>query len=260
MTFLKNFFHLPDDLWIIPIRLHHLIIAFAIYFFGTFLSSSFFVHVLGRQSFANTLSLLSWFNFATSSFILLLLILYFLFLPQTVRNLIGWHSFSWNDPKAAITAFILAFPTVLIVNQILEAITLTIFNLKELPDQIAVHFLKSTFDQPSHFLLAVISISIYAPLIEETLFRGFLQTFIRKHLGSKQAILITSVCFSLFHFSSSQSYGNIPIIGSLFLLALFLGFLYEKQRTLLAPMILHSLFNTVSVLSLYLFGGFTTAI
>ena len=92
------------------------------------------------------------------------------------------------------------------------------------------------------------------------LFRGFLQTYIRKHLGPKQAIVITSLCFSFFHYASGQGLGNIMIITSLFVLALFLGFLYEKQGSLLAPMVLHASFNTISVINLYLFGEFTSGL
>jgi hypothetical protein len=123
-----------------------------------------------------------------------------------------------------------------------------------MPDQTAVRFVKMTLEHPPYFLLAALSVSVLAPLIEETLFRGFLQSFIRKHLGSTQAIWITATCFSLFHFSLDQGVGNIPIIGSLFCLALFLGFLYEKQRSLLASITLHATFNTFSILNLYFLG------
>jgi membrane protease YdiL (CAAX protease family) len=257
---IKDYFRLPDSFWAVPVRLKHVIIAFAIYFFGGYVSTHLYLNVLNRQSFASTVSYLSWFNFTSSSLILFLLILFFLFLPKTVRALLGRESISWKDLSVAGFVFIVAFITVIPINHLLEKLTLVIFQLKEIPEQLAVIFLKSTFKQPSLLLLAFISISIYAPLIEETLFRGFLQTFIRQHLGSKQAIFITSACFSLFHFSTTQGVGNISIIISLFFLSLFLGFLYEKQRNILAPMLLHSLFNTVSALSLYLFGGISTTI
>lgn len=260
MMQLKEFFRLPETPWEVPVGLKHVVGAFALYFGGSFFSALFYKYLQSQKIFAHTVALISWFNFTTSSLILFLLILFFLFLSPAIRNLLGRESFSWRDPWAAFSAFIIAFPTVLVLNKLLETITLAIFHLKELPDQIAVQFLKSTFVNPTYFLLAIVTICIYAPLIEETLFRGFLQSFIRKHLGSKQAIVITSVCFSLFHFSATQSYGNIPIIGSLFILSLFLGFLYEKQRSILASMCLHSLFNTVSLLSIYLFGGLTTTL
>jgi len=159
-----------------------------------------------------------------------------------------------EDVRYGLWAFVLAAPLVILLGHVLEWLTGFWFQMTELPDQSAVRFVKMTLQQPKSFLLAAISISVLAPLIEETLFRGFLQSFIRKHLGSRRAIVITAVCFSCFHFSWEQGASNIPIIGSLFVLALFLGFLYEKRRCLLASITLHSAFNTFSILNLFLFG------
>ncbi|MEN9654812.1 MAG: hypothetical protein RL235_924, partial [Chlamydiota bacterium] len=50
---------------------------------------------------------------------------------------------------------------------------------------------------------------------------------------------------------------NIPIIAALFTFSLFLGYVYERQRALIAPMGLHAMFNGISVLNLYFFGGYT---
>lgn len=260
----RGFFQFPLISWEVPIRLIHLIGAFAIYFIVTYFASSVAITFLRKQIMANYMGYSSWLNFGISFFIFVFLALYFRALPENVRMGIlrrpsEEHSYS-EDVWNAFYAWILAFPLVLFLSQALEMVVSKLFQVTQLPDQIAVKFLKSTFDNPVYFVLAVISIVILAPLIEETLFRGFLQTYIRQHLGSRQAIFITSACFSLFHYSAGQGLGNISIILSLFILALFLGFLYEKQGSILAPMILHASFNTVSVVNLYLFGGFTTGI
>jgi hypothetical protein len=212
----------------------------------------------------NYIAYSSWFNFAISLCIFAILAAYLMWIPASVRRGIlrrpGERHPLIEDVWAACYAWVLAFPLVLFLSQMLEFVIFKIFQVTQLPDQIAVKFLKSTFENPIYFILAVLSIVILAPLIEETLFRGFLQTYIRRHLGPKQAILITSVCFSLFHYSSGQGLGNISIIISLFVLSLFLGFLYEKQGSILASMVLHGSFNLISVINLYLFGGFTTGI
>ena len=165
-----------------------------------------------------------------------------------------------DDIWFALFAWSIAFPLVLFFSQALELLIYSIFNIKSLPDQVAVKFLKMTFENPVYLLLSVTSIVVLAPIVEETLFRGFLQTFIRQHLGSRQAVLITSALFSFFHYSSEQGLGNIPIIGSLFILALFLGYLYERQGSLIAPMALHASFNAISVMNIYFLGGFSVGI
>jgi hypothetical protein len=258
----RGFFILANQDGLVPVRFIHLIGAFAIYFLTTYLATTFAILFLKKQIMAHFLSYSSWLNFGISFAILTFLIIYLLALPEKVRKGIlryEKHSFK-EDLWTAFYAWVLAFPLVLFISQSLELILYKLFNLTKLPDQMAVKFLKSTFDNPVYFILAVISIVIFAPLIEETLFRGFFQTYIRRHLGSKQAILITSVCFALFHYSAGQGLGNISIIIPLFVLSLFLGFVYEKQRSILASMSLHALFNIISVINLYLFGGFTTAI
>jgi membrane protease YdiL (CAAX protease family) len=260
----RGFFQFPIVPWDVPVRLIHLVGAFAIYFVITSFISVLAIEFMRKQIMLEYMAYSSWLNFGISLCVFLFLALYFILLPKAVQKGILHRSeekFAISeDIWTALYAWILAFPLVLFLSQALEMAVTKIFHATQLPDQAAVKFLKSTFDHPLYFLLAVISIVIFAPLIEETLFRGFLQTYIRKHLGPRQAIFITSVCFSLFHYSAGQGLGNISIILSLFILALFLGFLYEKQGSLLSPMILHASFNTVSVVNLYLFGGFTTGI
>lgn len=264
MGFRRGFFDFPISEWGNPIRFAHLIGAFAIYFFVTFISSTVAIHYLRPQIMGNFIAYSSWLNFGISFSIFLSLGVYLKFLPSGISKAIlrrtdEKHSYV-DDVWTAFYAWILAFPLVLFLSQLFELLVFKIFQVSQVPDQIAVKFLKSTFENPLFFLLAILSIIVLAPLIEETLFRGFLQSYIRKHLGPKQAILITSVCFSLFHYSAGQGLGNISIIFSLFILSLFLGFLYEKQGSILASMVLHGSFNAVSVFNLYLFGGFTTGI
>jgi len=261
----RGFFVFDPQPWEVPVRFAHVAVAFAIYFASTFLSSYFFLFLQNKGIFKSTISLASWFNFSASSFVLIGFIILLLILPKKIRSGI-WRR-PTNAPKTvfqdiwvALFAWAVAFPLVLFLSQLLELFLSFFFNIEQLPDQVAVKFLKMTFEHPLYFILSVFSIVVLAPLIEETLFRGFLQTFIRQHLGSKQAIWITSACFSFFHYSSEQGMGNIPIIGSLFVLALFLGYLYERQRTLMAPMALHASFNAISVMNIYFLGGYAGGI
>ena len=264
MGFRRGFFTFEKKPWLVPIRFAHLIGAFAIYFVCSYLFSSLAIALFRGQIMTHYIAYSSWINFSLSALIFSFLAIYLRWISPEVRKGIlhrpnDKHPFT-EDIWAAFYAWVLAFPLVLFFNQALELVIGKVFQITQLPDQIAVKFLKSTFENPTYFTLAVISIVILAPLIEETLFRGFLQTYIRGHLGSKQAILITSVCFSLFHYSAGQGLGNISIITSLFVLSLFLGFLYEKQGSILSPMVLHGSFNLISVINLYLFGGFTTGL
>ena len=101
--------------------------------------------------------------------------------------------------------------------------------------------------------VALFTILIAAPIIEEFLFRGCLMTYLKRYMPPKGAITLSALCFSLFHFAPSQGFGNISLVASLFVLALFLGFIYERQASLFASIGLHMTFNAVSTFRILFF-------
>ena len=135
----------------------------------------------------------------------------------------------------------------LIILQILEIFSL-FFPAPE--EQIAVKYLRTVAQFPLLFTVASLLIVFIVPIAEELLFRGFLQTWLKQKVGWGKAILITSIIFSLFHFSTQQGAHNLSLLSSLFILSCFLGFLYERQQSLFASIALHMVFNGVSILLL----------
>jgi membrane protease YdiL (CAAX protease family) len=263
----RDFFSLPLEVknWRLPIHLIHVVSAFAIYFGVSVLLTPFIAKILQQFLFAHPspttlLSYASWVNFINSGTIFLLLLCFFFFSPKTIRNPIWRRTsserhFYRSDFLFAAAAWIISFPLVVFINQLCDWIVSQLFQIHIMPEQLAVYFLKMTFGHPFYLLLAVLTIVVFAPIVEEILFRGFLQSYIRQHLGNKQAIFITSVLFSLFHYSPEQGLANMTIIASLFVFSLFLGFVYEKKGSLPTPIALHALFNMVNVGNLYFLGG-----
>ncbi|MEE9201084.1 MAG: CPBP family intramembrane glutamic endopeptidase [Candidatus Brocadiales bacterium] len=90
-------------------------------------------------------------------------------------------------------------------------------------------------------ILAIIAFgALIGPVTEEVLFRGFLQPALKEVMGGMKAILLTSFFFALIHF-------NLYIFIQIFILGLLLGYLYEKTGTLVAPLSVHILHNSVSL-------------
>lgn len=114
-------------------------------------------------------------------------------------------------------------------------------------DQVAVKQLKTTLSNPALFWTTSFTIVFIVPVIEELLFRGFLQTWLKGVIGTLKAVLVTALIFAFFHFSISQGLDNIELVFSLFILGCFLGFIYERQRSLWASIGLHATFNAVSI-------------
>lgn len=189
---------------------------------------------------------LSLFVILGSSF---LLFLFFFNLPIDERQAIWGDTSRWYDHLIiGILTWFVSYPFVLAVGQVVSLVVLSIF--KQSPaEQVAVSQLKNIFLDRWLFGMSVIGVTCLVPLAEELLFRGLLQSWIKgKIKQTTWAIIITSFVFALFHYAPAQGITNIELLFSLFLLSCFLGFLYERQRSLWAPIGLHGFFNAMSVL------------
>ncbi|MBP9840876.1 MAG: CPBP family intramembrane metalloprotease [Simkaniaceae bacterium] len=173
--------------------------------------------------------------------------LWLCFFSKKAKSIFKWGSSSFlTDIALALVVYLISLPIIALVNEGAEQINLYFFGDKG-PDQGAVLYLKSVKEHPVMFSLTLISIVIIAPLVEEVLFRGLLQRYIKQCLGGQAALLLSSLFFALMHFQLAQGIGNIPLLISLFVFALYLGFIYEKQKSLVASITLHIVFNLVSV-------------
>ncbi len=92
--------------------------------------------------------------------------------------------------------------------------------------------------------LSIIVVSvIVAPLVEELLFRGILQTLVRSYVG--RPWLGVLVCAGLF----ASVHANPEHWPALFVLGVGLGYAYEKSGSLWQAILVHALFNGTTVLS-----------
>ncbi len=92
-------------------------------------------------------------------------------------------------------------------------------------------------------LLAV----VVAPLAEEFVFRGFLYGVLKRYAGAVPALIFTGVSFALIHL-------HVPSLLPLFLLACVLTLAYELSGSLLVPMAMHALFNSVTLVGVFFAG------
>lgn len=92
--------------------------------------------------------------------------------------------------------------------------------------------------------------SVAAPVFEELMFRGFLLPSLTRYLPVWGAIAASSFLFAVAHLSLSEV---LPLMT----LGIVLGVVYTRSRNLLASMLLHSLWNSGTLLSLYVLGSGT---
>ena len=242
-----------------PIRWFDLLFIFFIYFAVAISGITYVSPLFGSLNPSlSSVGFSAWLTFLISLSILAGLLIYCSLIPKEIILKI-WKKSDENPHlvQSVLLFSVTAFPLTLFLAKFFELFIYFVFHIQEIPDQLAVLFLKQSLDYPLYFSLAMTTIILLAPCIEETIFRGFLQSFIRQYLGPKTSIAITSFCFAFFHYAPEQKLANIPIIGSLFAFSLFLGLIYEKKGSLLASISLHAFFNAMSVAGLYFLGDGT---
>ena len=142
-----------------------------------------------------------------------------------------------------LLALMLAMPIVLGLG---EAIQLVGRLIGQPPPEIAHDMLKvvSTSQSSVGIALLLIPAVFVAPVLEELIYRGLLQTALLDLIGTKKrwpVILAASLLFTVMH--TSVAWQAQPI---LFVLALFLGWLYERTGSLWPPIVLHIGFNSLN--------------
>jgi uncharacterized protein len=92
---------------------------------------------------------------------------------------------------------------------------------------------------PLRFLMIFFA-TILTPIFEEIIFRGLLQSYLRGiGLSSWQTIFIASMIFTLLH--------PLMHFPALVILAIAMGYAYEKSGSLLRPIFIHLLFNGLTI-------------
>jgi len=162
-----------------------------------------------------------------------------------------------------ISAFILLRLNPLLENKISDFLK-NIFNVTITEEQNVAHLIK---DNSLSGVVMSIYAAIGAPIIEEILFRGYLQNYfevtskestqnssdsnnVMSRLEKIKTILKTSLVFGAIHLSPSMGWTNIPIIIVITLMGAVMSILKETTKDLWAPTTLHMVNNTLSVLKL----------
>lgn len=115
--------------------------------------------------------------------------------------------------------------------------------------ELETSFVDNVF-QNSNPLLLFITICILTPIGEEMLFRGFLFKSFSNLLSPKNemiTVFITSFLFTMLHFQY-----NIYILFFIFVLGIILGIARMKTSTILTPILMHIIYNSLIFTNHYL--------
>ncbi len=154
-------------------------------------------------------------------------------LGLTIRN---WKS----DVKTGLKYYLIVLPAIIASGFIADSI-IRAFGIEPRQQDIISNLL----NEDSLGVLAFMFFfgMLAAPIIEELLFRGFLQSAVRITCSRLQTILISGFVFALIHW-------NAHVFLQIFVLGFILAYLFEKTGSLIAPITVHVCHNTITLVFL----------
>lgn len=149
-----------------------------------------------------------------------------------------------SHPKKIITTAFLWLAACYPLIMMSQAIVQLLFGVNDDAQPIVTYFLQHPGWRER---AAIISMAVVvAPIAEEFLFRGYIYGVLRRFAGRTPAIVVSSLLFAAMHL-------HLPAMLGLVLLATILCLLYERTGSLWANIMVHSSFNTISIIILLLF-------
>ncbi|HEX4349078.1 MAG TPA: CPBP family intramembrane glutamic endopeptidase [Verrucomicrobiae bacterium] len=168
-----------------------------------------------------------------------------------------FHGSEWRDVLGSVSlkrSLVLACGALVVVTPVIIGLEyVSEFVLKKMHWPVeSQEAVKMILDAPPgiRVYLAIFA-TVIAPMAEEFFFRGLLFSLAKQYGWPKLGWFGVSFLFALMHV-------NAPTFLPLFALALALTWLCEKTDGLLAPIMAHSLFNTVNLAILLLADKYAT--
>lgn len=103
-------------------------------------------------------------------------------------------------------------------------------------------------NRESVFMLMAMGIAV-APLVEETIFRGYLYPVLARRLGIGGGVVVTGALFALMH--GGQLGWSAAHVGLLGVVGIVFTYARARAGTVLAPYLLHLGYNAILFLSFY---------
>jgi membrane protease YdiL (CAAX protease family) len=103
-------------------------------------------------------------------------------------------------------------------------------------------------------LLVMGSAVLVAPLAEELYFRGLLFQGLRRPLTLWPAIGVSALIFGIAHYEAGNLEGSLYALIVLSSLGGYLAWVFDRRRTIVAPIVMHATFNGLALAGILLAG------
>lgn len=156
---------------------------------------------------------------------------------------IGFGKFEWKTLGLGCGLLVASYSIILLYGLILVA-----FKIETQGQQVIRVF--AELDSPVWFFIVG---AVFAPLVEEIFFRGFLFQGFRQRYGWINAMLLSSGIFAVAHL-------DLVALVPTFILGNLLGYMYHRSNSVWPGIILHFLVNAFGLCSAYFAANYQNLI
>jgi membrane protease YdiL (CAAX protease family) len=182
--------------------------------------------------------------------------LLFLFLYVTLTVLRGspfWRSLGWKMPNATGSGHLRSPWTYFFSGCALSLLVAAITAKVQAPEHLPI---QDIFKYKNTALLFMAMAVLIAPLVEETIFRGYLYPLMAKSFGVLPGIVVTGVLFGLMH--GYQLGWTLSLVSTLIFVGIIFTFVRARTGTVFASFLLHLGYNsTIAFVAIVSTKGFT---
>ena len=212
--------------------------------FASILALWFILNVVGSGSREIVVTVQVLILNAIFSFLLITCLFSFLILRSlNPLTLFGLNAAGWRRSLPAfLPALLIALPAIFFIH----ALSFRLLGGEASPQPL-LQFMSDSPELSNRLLLAFTAL-IVAPVAEEVIFRGYIYGTARKYAGRWWALALSAVIFAVIH-------AHLPSLGGLLVLAVALTLVYEFTASLWAPILMHALFNSLTIVATLLWPG-----
>jgi membrane protease YdiL (CAAX protease family) len=182
--------------------------------------------------------------------------LLFLFLYVTLTVLRGspfWRSLGWKMPNDTSSGHLRSPWTYFFSGCALSLLASAITAKVQTPEHLPI---QDIFKYKNTALLFMAMAVLIAPLVEETIFRGYLYPLLAKSFGVLPGIVVTGVLFGLMH--GYQLGWTLSLVSTLIVVGIIFTFVRARTGTVFASFLLHLGYNsTIAFIAIVGTKGFT---
>lgn len=159
----------------------------------------------------------------------------------------GWYNFN-KDLKKSLLLIFKSMGFILFVNFVLSLLVSLIFHTNGSMNQ-------QSIESQSHLYPALLMFvtCVFAPIVEECVFRGSLLEYFQYRNWNKSGLIISSLIFGFIHVMDTLLIGGISELGYWFvytMIGIVLGRSYQRSQSLIVCILIHALNNFIACILL----------